>query len=315
MFDSIENVVNAIFICVLIASGIAWIWLAKTRLAKRLPLVEPMSRPRPFWTLAEFFVCFGLFIVCTGAGQSVGQRWMSQETKDRITNGTLSMGELPASDMTIVILMSSVASALAVISVMVWMNLTSPRQLERYGFWLSMDDFKLGAKAAFLVLPPVLLISSLIEMWIKYEHPVLDTIGSQPTGWSLLILGITTVLWTPFFEEFTFRGLLQGGAEQLTRRLNLAPNQDSPNALPVSDFVHPEEISNWSWWPVVMSSATFAALHLGQGGAAVPLFFLALALGYLYRQTGRLGPCMVVHLILNAFTIIVATLNMIFVEQ
>jgi len=315
MFDSIGNVVDALFICVLIASGVAWIWLAKTRIAKRLPIVEPMSRPRPFWTLAEFFVSFGLFIVCTGAAQSVGQRWMSQETTERIDGGTFTMSELPASDMTVVILMSSVASALAVISVMVWMNLTSPGQLKRYGFWPSMGDVKLGAKAAFLVLPPVLLISSLIDMWIKYEHPVLDTIGSQPTGWSLLILAITTVLWTPFFEEFTFRGLLQGGAEQLTRRLNLAPNQDLQNAQPVSDVVNAEEITRWSWWPVVMSSITFAALHLGQGGAAVPLFFLALALGYLYRQTGRLGPCMVVHLILNAFTIIVATLNMIFVEK
>lgn len=315
MPGSFEFVLNVMFVCVLIASGAGWIWLAKTRISKRLPIVEPMPRTRPFWTLAEFFVSFGLFIVCTGAAQSVGQRWMTPETRERLEGGTFKMAELPASDMTIIILMSSVASALAMISVMVWMNLTTLSQLKRYSLVPSWDDLKLGARAAFLVLPPVLLISSIIDKLIKYEHPVLDTIGSQPTGWSLLILAITTVFWTPFFEEFTFRVLLQGGAEQLTRRLNLTNQQDSPSDSDIEAHVPAEEIATWPWWPVVMSSATFAALHLGQGGAAVPLFFLAIALGYLYRQTGRLGPCVVVHMILNAFTIIVATLNMMFVAK
>jgi membrane protease YdiL (CAAX protease family) len=32
----------------------------------------------------------------------------------------------------------------------------------------------------------------------------------------------------------------------------------------------------------------------------IPLFVLALGLGYLYRQTHRILPCIVVHLLLNA---------------
>jgi len=315
MFESFENVLDAFFICVLIASVIAWIWLAQTRIAKRLPLVEPEGRRRPFWTFAEFFVCFGLFIVCTGAAQSFGQRWMSPETTERLEAGTFSMAELPASDMTRIILMSSLASALAMTSVMVWMNFTNVRQLKLYGILPNWDDVKLGAKTSFLVLPPVLLISTVIDSLIKYEHPVLDTIGLEPTGWSLFMLAVTTILWTPMFEEFTFRVLLQGGAEQFTRRLAANAQKEPPVPQRDVDYINPEEVTTWSWWPVVMSSGTFAVLHLGQGGAAVPLFFLAIALGYLYRQTGRLGPSLVVHLALNAFTMIVATMNMFLGEK
>ena len=51
--------------------------------------------------------------------------------------------------------------------------------------------------------------------------------------------------------------------------------------------------------PIVASSALFAALHVSHGPDWVPLFVLALGLGYLYRQTHRLLPCITVHVLLN----------------
>lgn len=56
----------------------------------------------------------------------------------------------------------------------------------------------------------------------------------------------------------------------------------------------------WDRAAIVFSSAIFALMHLGQGAAPIPLFFLALALGYLYQRTGRLLPSITVHLCLNA---------------
>ena len=56
----------------------------------------------------------------------------------------------------------------------------------------------------------------------------------------------------------------------------------------------------WDQAAVVFSSAIFALMHLGHGAAPIPLFFLALALGYLYQRTGRLLPSITVHLCLNA---------------
>lgn len=59
----------------------------------------------------------------------------------------------------------------------------------------------------------------------------------------------------------------------------------------------------WDRAAIVFSSAIFALMHLGHGAAPIPLFFLALALGYLYQRTGRLLPSITVHLCLNAFSL------------
>ncbi len=59
-------------------------------------------------------------------------------------------------------------------------------------------------------------------------------------------------------------------------------------------------------WPVLITSLLFAMLHFGQGLAPVPLFFLSLVLGYLYRQTGNITASVVVHMVLNSITMIVS---------
>ncbi|TWU15812.1 CPBP family intramembrane glutamic endopeptidase [Allorhodopirellula heiligendammensis] len=62
-------------------------------------------------------------------------------------------------------------------------------------------------------------------------------------------------------------------------------------------------------WPIIVTSLVFAVMHWGQGPAPIPLFFLSLGLGYLYRQTGSLVPSIVVHFILNGFTMCVTLLQ------
>jgi len=53
-------------------------------------------------------------------------------------------------------------------------------------------------------------------------------------------------------------------------------------------------------WPIVVTSAVFALMHLGNGPDPIPLFVLAIGLGYLYQRTHRVLPCIVVHMLLNA---------------
>ena len=53
-------------------------------------------------------------------------------------------------------------------------------------------------------------------------------------------------------------------------------------------------------WPILVSSAIFALMHWGNGPDPIPLFLLALGLGYLYQRTHRVMPCVVVHTLLNA---------------
>jgi membrane protease YdiL (CAAX protease family) len=53
-------------------------------------------------------------------------------------------------------------------------------------------------------------------------------------------------------------------------------------------------------WPIFVSALAFAVMHLSHGPDWIPLFLLALGLGYIYRQTHRLVPVIVVHFLLNA---------------
>ncbi len=82
-------------------------------------------------------------------------------------------------------------------------------------------------------------------------------------------------------------------------RSPLAPT-DEPTAL-TPPQIGPQVLSPW---PIIISAILFSSMHLGQGAAPVPLFLLALGLGYLYRQTHRLLPCIVLHAILNGFSMI-----------
>ncbi len=65
-----------------------------------------------------------------------------------------------------------------------------------------------------------------------------------------------------------------------------------------------QELRGWFWVvPILISSFVFAALHLGNGLDPIPLFVLALGLGYLYQRTHRLLPCVVLHFLVNAFAL------------
>jgi membrane protease YdiL (CAAX protease family) len=57
-----------------------------------------------------------------------------------------------------------------------------------------------------------------------------------------------------------------------------------------------------AYWPGVLTSLLFALVHLGQGPAPISLFFLALGIAYLYRQTGSIWPGIIVHFTLNALS-------------
>jgi len=66
------------------------------------------------------------------------------------------------------------------------------------------------------------------------------------------------------------------------------------------------------FWPLLASSAVFALMHFGNGPDPIPLFFFALWLAYLYRLTGRITPCIVVHLFLNLFSFSLLAIEVLF---
>ena len=87
----------------------------------------------------------------------------------------------------------------------------------------------------------------------------------------------------------------------------------SPSPVPMESadyqpqFV--KEDSALFWLPIVVTSVLFGVVHAGQGPAPIPLFFFSLALGYVYRRTNSILPCIALHFFLNAFSMFWFTLG------
>ena len=76
--------------------------------------------------------------------------------------------------------------------------------------------------------------------------------------------------------------------------------------------LQPSSWTTQSHWPIYATAAIFAGLHIGQGAAPIPLFVLAVVLGYLYRKTESILPCIVLHMLLNTFSLFWYTLSVLY---
>ena len=87
----------------------------------------------------------------------------------------------------------------------------------------------------------------------------------------------------------------------------------NPYATPQRSVIRSIDVAattqrRFAYWPIFVSSLCFALVHLGQGLAPIPLFILAVGLGYLFRQTGSLIACVTVHFLLNFYSMLVFTI-------
>lgn len=271
---------------VFVASAVAWLRLLWTHRFKlrQLPqtLVPRRSRQRPFWNPGDALVMFGTMQLI-GALLAVA---ISQSGGMSDSESAPATGEVQPIVLVQILLVSGLAASAITLG---WLWLCDREAIGKLGLSPSLADLTLGLKAALLLLPPVLLISAAAGHFVQYEHPVLDLLGGLDSAAKIVTVFLATAVVTPFVEEFLFRVLLIGGLERIADPM---PNSD--------DAWRPR-----AWWPVVVSSLIFATMHLGQGAAPIPLFFLAMGLGFLYRQTGGITAPVVVHVVLNSVTLIV----------
>jgi membrane protease YdiL (CAAX protease family) len=195
-------------------------------------------------------------------------------------------------------------------------------------------DIRLGATAFLALAPPVYALQFLlVELVAKSKHPLVETLREHPDPTLIAVSIVSAVIIAPVFEEYVFRGLLQGWLEKLVRytgdptdlflggaqqmqqvpgsgdddesgadSLRVAADRDNPYALSskADSSAGRLPLGFADYLPILASAILFAAMHMAHGPDWLPLFFLALGLGYLYRQTHRLLPCIVVHFLLNS---------------
>ena len=289
MLQAIYFVLNTLLLVAVGASAVKWFVLLRDHWGERPAnvlesIVPARIRQRPFWTPFDALIMLSALII---VGQltmvwMIGQGWIE----------VAPAGDAPGSMTETALLASTAASSITGLSaamiVIVWLRLFDRDARRKLGLTFTPADLWLGLQASLMILPPVMLISAATAYYVPYEHPVLDSLAEISTPGVFAAIFFGTGIVAPLVEELLLRVLLQGGLQGWADHRS-------------------EDITNWkpnAYWPIVVTSFVFAVLHLGQGAAPIPLFFLSLGLGFLYRQTGCIAAPMIVHMVLNGVTLI-----------
>ncbi len=161
----------------------------------------------------------------------------------------------------------------------------------------------LAGLAAFAV--PVYAIQRiLVYVWESPGHPLVKLLTHASDSRPFLIAFFTAVIVAPLVEEFIFRVLLQGWLEQISSSARRDQGETPlPGSILQRPYIRP------AYWPILVSALVFAMMHAGNGPDPLPLFVLALGLGYLYRQTHRVTPCVIMHACFNSVSLLILWLN------
>ncbi|HEY6565547.1 MAG TPA: CPBP family intramembrane glutamic endopeptidase, partial [Pirellulaceae bacterium] len=175
---------------------------------------------------------------------------------------------------------------------------------------------------------PVLLLQASLAQWLgPSQHPLIQECQDGGTPLKFLAITVLAVIVAPVVEEVFFRVLLQGWLEAIaSRRSGVARKLDVEASGPSSEAPIDVEAPRASgealataeldasrsapYWPMGISALAFGLAHVGNGPDPIPLFVLGCGLGYLYRQTHSVVPCIVVHMAMNAFAVIVLWLTL-----
>lgn len=324
-----EIIYPSLICCIGLVSFIGWSW-GIARLRRGQPLLDRVRRTASHWSFWDV-IGLGLLFYCVApiCALYVCEIW----------NGTPlpSLDKLTGVQLCTWMAASAFTSLIALMMGMIWLRLgreISWRDLgiETAGWW---RDLKLGGIAFAMLSVPVFAVNALmLRCFPNPEHPAFDLMRDANMAHRLTIVLLATVVVAPLVEEFLFRGLMQSWLHvsfDLLRELPIGDsssetsndqvggigdegleNEEPKSAIPQNPQDCDENglVENraggarCSYGAIVITSLTFASMHFTQWPAPVALFVLSLGLGYLYDRTGRLLPCIVVHAMLNATTVL-----------
>jgi len=290
-----------------------WCAAVSRVLSGRLSLAPKPHLTVP-WHAAEVAATFLVFLIfstiAAEAARYIGH--VEPDTK---------LADLTVSQLATMQLIDSIAKILflcVTIGILVVHCRATPRNLGVSWSLIPRDIF-MGMVAFFFIVPAALSVKVLLSQWLDFgSHPIEELLSDPDNGRLLAIAMFVAVIVAPIAEEFFFRLLLQGWFENLVEsgraKSRHAGEADQDDRQQLSDESPQEDgVENgpsyelfWRSLPVLGSSLLFAVVH--QGYDRIPLFVLALGLGYLFQYTGRLLPCILVHFMLNASSLAIVFL-------
>ena len=311
----IANVLPLALAAFLVASVCGWAWVFRQVVAGRQPVPFQTTRRVP-WTLMDLLVFVYVFLLLQLGGGGIV----------RIVLGLgldIDLDSVPLGVRAALMLGGATATLVTtLVSVLLvrWMAGATWRDLGVDGRFL-VQDVAIGLAAFVLLAPPVYALQMLLVQWFPSEHPLIKLLQERPDPIFLGISAFAAVIVAPVAEEYFFRVLVQGWLHKLhcsggaiTSWIRIPPRSDDPGMAGESETGEEQTLTDpasMGTWPIVASAGLFAVLHASHGPDPIPLFVLALGLGYLYRQTHRILPCILVHLLLNlcSLTALLLTLN------
>ena len=292
-----------------VATGLYyWLQYLKLPFIQKGDFLVDRSAPAK-WGLLQVLVILGIWIV----SQSIVYAWLI--SWNGLDPGKIPTGELGARFAVI----AGIAQVVVVIGCFIF--LMKRYRYEDSDFGLSRNQILAGIKAGLIGfvmwVPLVWLAQHILVYFIEYSHPSLDRIIDNKDLTILIDTWIAAVIVAPIVEEILFRGIIQGWLQRIRKE-----SWQNPNPVLLGGEMHvagtsdekPQRRKKKKQWlhrpAIVITSLLFGLAHFSQGPAPISLFILSLGLGYLYQRTGSIIACIVMHMILNAVTLMVFTINM-----
>jgi len=284
-------------------------WLAYSRLQRALPILQYRRRLSPPWAVVDLLVAF-LLLALGAVAASYLVAWIYGQAVD------LPASERPPVQLATLIFANGVAVLTATFAAVIFVRLRTGCSwqdlgLDRRRLWA---DVKLGLLGFAMIVPPVYALQGFLAQFFEASHPLINVLKAADTDSQnvfLAAVSFAAVVVAPVCEEIQFRLLLQGLFERLAAKREswsevlFGKAETQPGSAVAENASHARTVSTRPAYAAIAGSALiFAAMHYSHGPAPVPLFFFALGLGYLYHQTHRILPSIIVHMLLNACTML-----------
>jgi membrane protease YdiL (CAAX protease family) len=348
---------GAIFLTFLAAAPTVWTYLL-VQLYRREPVVPRQPRRAVPWGLIDLLLGFVLLVVLSAIGmklfplQSAGKpppvaAAAEGETATETPKRTAEeKSDKPLDRLTLrdarqwIALDTGVKLVVAILLIAAIALRLRPSAAD-WGWTLAhwRRDLLLGCGTFLATFAPMIgLQATLVYVleW-KYEHPMIDLVTRTKDPLLFALTAVAAAVAAPLFEEFIFRGLLQGWLEKLVSGKSgpqsiLLGREEEPAAMVPSDVpeyspasVEPIDLSPYAspqpddspapaadgtvpatqhdWLAIFFSMLVFSLLHFTHGPAWIPLLIFGAAVGFVYQRTHRLWPGIIAHMLLNATTI------------
>jgi membrane protease YdiL (CAAX protease family) len=324
------------YICILLASGVVWLKIIR-RVWRRQPILEYEPRQVVPWGPIVALPALALMLLVVASGTAPESAPVEEVAIDphkvlrRLTESIVLQTFLAG----LVIIIAVIYGATRV-------DLGLPRSWRAVARDLGIGATTCLAAAGPVYLVQGLLMY-FIGQKDPSRHPMFRMLTGGDSNVAVFLLAVVAaVVVAPVCEEIIFRLMLQGWLEKREDKAQAASESEFAVEQPYADDAQDERTQMaieensddehsapeqsqpdaqalslarcesrrgvfglpHGMFPVLASSALFAAAHAGYGPEPIPIFLLALIFGYVYQRTHRILPTIVAHALFNLISMV-----------